>query len=258
MALRLPWRKSVVGATFERGAGIRVILHAKAAMAGDLRAAITQLRETGCDIEVRVTWEPGDAEQFAEDLYNGGFPSIATSVDIQWTTYGVLFGAGPEFKLARGLKLALVADVGLQRIENRASYGGPGADVTARITDGIAFNWDAMTWLAGGAARIECREDLAACDSLVASAGDDAHYATALDEQSLRPATQVEAHAVSHAGCVQGFHEPGRAVLGLDAARALAQEQQRGRSGRARTEHGSGQDRRDQTRAQCRVTEALV
>jgi lipid kinase YegS len=67
MALRLPWRKSVLGATFERGAGIRVILHAKAAMAGDLRAAITQLRETGCDIEVRVTWEPGDAEQFAED-----------------------------------------------------------------------------------------------------------------------------------------------------------------------------------------------
>jgi lipid kinase YegS len=51
----------------ERGQRIRIVLHAKLAMREDVREAVTAARERGADIEVRVTWEPGDAEQFSED-----------------------------------------------------------------------------------------------------------------------------------------------------------------------------------------------
>ena len=51
----------------ERGERIRIVLHAKLAMREDVREAVTAARERGADVEVRVTWEPGDAEQFSED-----------------------------------------------------------------------------------------------------------------------------------------------------------------------------------------------
>jgi diacylglycerol kinase family enzyme len=42
-------------------APIRVILHGKTATDTRLRTAISALREDGQTVEVRVTWEPGDA-----------------------------------------------------------------------------------------------------------------------------------------------------------------------------------------------------
>ncbi len=67
MALNWPWRKVALPSPAQRGSRLRVILHAKAAMRRGVRMAVERLREEGHDIEVRVTWEPGDAEQFAED-----------------------------------------------------------------------------------------------------------------------------------------------------------------------------------------------
>ncbi len=46
-----------------RGSRIRIVLHAKAALHESLRQAVNRLREEGHDIEVQVTWEPGDAER---------------------------------------------------------------------------------------------------------------------------------------------------------------------------------------------------
>ena len=42
-------------------APIRIILHGKAAGDTRLRTAVSALREDGQTVEVRVTWEPGDA-----------------------------------------------------------------------------------------------------------------------------------------------------------------------------------------------------
>jgi hypothetical protein len=46
-------------------------------------------------------------------------------------------------------------NVGMARIENDANYGGPGATVSARVLDGIAFNWSALTVSGGGAVRVD-------------------------------------------------------------------------------------------------------
>lgn len=66
MALQWPWRKKPAPGPLSRGERIRIILHAKVATAQRVRVAVERLRERGVDVEVRVTWEPGDAEQFAE------------------------------------------------------------------------------------------------------------------------------------------------------------------------------------------------
>lgn len=44
---------------------IRVVLHAKVAQNTQIRDAILRLRSEGADIDVRVTWEPSDSENFA-------------------------------------------------------------------------------------------------------------------------------------------------------------------------------------------------
>ncbi len=65
--MQWPWRKLPHPSPAQRGTRVRVILHAKAAMRRGVRVAVERLREQGHEIEVRVTWEAGDAEQFAED-----------------------------------------------------------------------------------------------------------------------------------------------------------------------------------------------
>jgi lipid kinase YegS len=67
LALKLPWRRRPKPGSIQRGQRLRVILHAKAAMRESVRVAVERLREHGHDIEVRVTWEAGDAEEFAHD-----------------------------------------------------------------------------------------------------------------------------------------------------------------------------------------------
>ena len=67
MALKWPWRKLPLPSPAQRGDRLRLILHAKAAMRHGVRVAVERLREQGHDIEVRVTWEPGDVEHFSED-----------------------------------------------------------------------------------------------------------------------------------------------------------------------------------------------
>jgi hypothetical protein len=95
------------------------------------------------------------AKESADDIYGGLIPSLQTSVDTDWTTYGGLIGLGPDFRLAEGLTLALIANGGLARIVSEADYGGPGAAVSAQLLDGLAFNWSGYTVSAGGAGRLD-------------------------------------------------------------------------------------------------------
>ena len=46
---------------------LRIILHGKAAGSADVRAAVGRLRKQGHVAEVRVTWEPGDAQRLTAE-----------------------------------------------------------------------------------------------------------------------------------------------------------------------------------------------
>jgi lipid kinase YegS len=50
-----------------------LILNGKSAMRDDVREAVRAVRDEGTDIEVRVTWEGGDAERFARQAAGEGF-----------------------------------------------------------------------------------------------------------------------------------------------------------------------------------------
>lgn len=101
-----------------------------------------------------------EVKQGRSDVYGGAFPGLETSTDTRWRNYGLLFGVGVELALAEELTLTPIGHLGLSRIENDTRYGGPGAAVTAAIADGIAYNWDAMGVLSGGALRLDWRRRL--------------------------------------------------------------------------------------------------
>lgn len=102
-------------------------------------------------VEGTLGW--AEARQGAADVYGGQIPSFATAIDSKWTTYGALLGLGLQFQPLPDVTVTPILDVGLSRIENDTRYTGPGAAFTAALTDGIAFNWDAMTLTYGGALR---------------------------------------------------------------------------------------------------------
>jgi len=54
-------------------AGACLILHGKAAAREDVRAAVRAIRTEGLGVDVRVTWEGGDAERFARQAASEGF-----------------------------------------------------------------------------------------------------------------------------------------------------------------------------------------
>ena len=95
------------------------------------------------------------ANSQVDDLYNGQIPGLETALDSDWVTYGGFFGIGPELELRENLSVAALVQLGLTRLENDTDYSGPGAAVTAAITDGIAFNWDSLVGTLGPAVRVD-------------------------------------------------------------------------------------------------------
>jgi len=55
---------------------VRVVLHGKQAQNPKVRAAVIEARASGHRVEVRVTWEPGDATRFAEEAIRSGIPRV--------------------------------------------------------------------------------------------------------------------------------------------------------------------------------------
>ena len=55
---------------------ILLILNGKKSGQPDIREAVTRLRNDGQDIQVRVTWEYGDAQRFVEEAHNGRFDLV--------------------------------------------------------------------------------------------------------------------------------------------------------------------------------------
>lgn len=53
-----------------------LILHGKQATNEDVRAAVGQLRERGWELDVRLTWEGGDAQRLVGEALAAGYPHV--------------------------------------------------------------------------------------------------------------------------------------------------------------------------------------
>lgn len=53
-----------------------LILHGKQAMNEDVRAAVYALRERGWQLDVRLTWEGGDAQRLVDEALAAGYPHL--------------------------------------------------------------------------------------------------------------------------------------------------------------------------------------
>lgn len=95
------------------------------------------------------------AEDSIRDLFQGAFPAAATSVNAQWTTYSALGGVGLTYDITDRLTFTPIINAGIANIRSDADFGGPGAALTAALTDGIAFNWDAWVVSYGVAGRAD-------------------------------------------------------------------------------------------------------
>lgn len=109
-------------------------------------------------VEGTLGW--AEARQGAADLFGGQLPGSEAAVDTKWTTYGALLGLGLQFQPLPDLLVTPIVDLGVSRLENDTRFNGPGAGLASALTDGIAFNWDAMTLTYGGALRAAWRRPL--------------------------------------------------------------------------------------------------
>lgn len=124
------------------------------------------------------------------DLWSGTLQGGETEVHTRWEGLSGYLGAGPAFALAPDLRLSPIVDVSLSYLENRTRYGGPGADFTAALFDGILFNWHATSYAVGAAAVLEHEVHLAADTSLSSLVRYDVRWFDGI--RSTDPAQDVE------------------------------------------------------------------
>src|SRR3989338_11622748 len=53
-----------------------LILHGKQALNAEVRAAVQARREEGWQLDVRVTWEGGDAQRLVNEALQAGYPTL--------------------------------------------------------------------------------------------------------------------------------------------------------------------------------------
>ena len=170
----------------------RLILNGKSAGDDDLRAAVQTLRETGIALDVRVTWEDGDAERYvaeaiadgvdtviaaggdgtlsevaatlahrdanAEALPSLGLVPLGTANDFA-TAAGIPDGPLAALQLVREVAAApldllrIDADDGTHWCANLAS-GGFGTEVTVETDEGLKKMLGGLAYLITGIARL--------------------------------------------------------------------------------------------------------
>ncbi len=169
----------------------RLILNGKSAGDDDLRAAVQTLRESGIALEVRVTWEDGDAERYVAEAIadgvdtviaaggDGTLSEVATTLAHRDATADALpslglvpLGTANDFATAAGIPdgplaaLQLVrevaaapldllrdADDGIHWCANLAS-GGFGTEVTVETDEGLKKMLGGLAYLITGIARL--------------------------------------------------------------------------------------------------------
>ena len=170
----------------------RLILNGKSAGDDDLRGAVQSLRESGIALEVRVTWEDGDAERYvaeaiadgvdtviaaggdgtlsevaatlahrdanAEALPSLGLVPLGTANDFA-TAAGIPDGPLAALQLVREVAAApldllrIDADDGAHWCANLAS-GGFGTEVTVETDEGLKKMLGGLAYLITGIARL--------------------------------------------------------------------------------------------------------
>lgn len=170
----------------------RLILNGKSAGDDDLRGAVQSLRESGIALEVRVTWEDGDAERYvaeaiadgvdtviaaggdgtlsevaatlahrdanAEALPSLGLVPLGTANDFA-TAAGIPDGPRAALQLVREVVAApldllrIDADDGTHWCANLAS-GGFGTEVTVETDEGLKKMLGGLAYLITGIARL--------------------------------------------------------------------------------------------------------
>lgn len=170
----------------------RLILNGKSAGDDDLRAAVQTLRETGIVLDVRVTWEDGDAERYVAEAIadgvdtviaaggDGTLSEVATTLAHRDATADALpslglvpLGTANDFATAAGIPdgplaalqlvrevaaapldlLRIDADDGTHWCANLAS-GGFGTEVTVETDEGLKKMLGGLAYLITGIARL--------------------------------------------------------------------------------------------------------
>ena len=170
----------------------RLILNGKSAGDDDLRAAVQTLRESGIALEVRVTWEDGDAERYVAEAIadgvdtviaaggDGTVSEVATTLAHRDATAEALpslglvpLGTANDFATAAGIPdgpraalqlvrevaaapldlLRIDADDGIHWCANLAS-GGFGTEVTVETDEGLKKMLGGLAYLITGIARL--------------------------------------------------------------------------------------------------------
>ena len=170
----------------------RLILNGKSAGDDDLRAAVQTLRESGIALEVRVTWEDGDAERYVAEAIadgvdtviaaggDGTLSEVATTLAHRDATAEALpslglvpLGTANDFATAAGIPdgpraalqlvrevaaapldlLRIDADDGTHWCANLAS-GGFGTEVTVETDEGLKKMLGGLAYLITGIARL--------------------------------------------------------------------------------------------------------
>ena len=124
-------------------ASTRIILHGKAAVDARVRAAVSELRKGGLGVEVRVTWEAGDAARLATEAVAG-----AHRGDIDCIVAGGGDGTINEvFAAAYAAELPETCSLGVLPLGTANDFahsaGVPIADITAalRLAAGAPLRW---------------------------------------------------------------------------------------------------------------------
>lgn len=170
----------------------RLILNGKSAGDDDLRAAVQTMREAGIALDVRVTWEDGDAERYVAEAIadgvdtviaaggDGTLSEVATTLAHRDETADALpslglvpLGTANDFATAAGIPerplaalqlvrevvaapldlLRLDADDGVHWCANLAS-GGFGTEVTVETDEGLKKMLGGLAYLITGIARL--------------------------------------------------------------------------------------------------------
>ncbi|MCH2091364.1 MAG: lipid kinase YegS [Pseudoxanthomonas sp.] len=170
----------------------RLILNGKSAGDDDLRAAVQTLRETGIALDVRVTWEDGDAERYVAEAIADGVDTVIAAggdgtlsevvatlahrdatADAMPSLGLVPLGTANDFATAAGIPdgplaalqlvrevaaapldlLRIDADDGTHWCANLAS-GGFGTEVTVETDEGLKKMLGGLAYLITGIARL--------------------------------------------------------------------------------------------------------
>lgn len=86
-------------------------------------------------------------------------------IDSEWKAYGGSLVGGLQIPVGSDWTLVSTVNLGLARLKNNADFDGPISEAILKpATEGLVFNWQAETWIAGAAVAADYVKTLGATD----------------------------------------------------------------------------------------------